>query len=228
MEKNTLVSVITLSTLFGLPAQAVIYSIDLNNAANSLTAPGWSGLNAPTTGDGGTVIVGGVDFTVASSDGSRLRGSVASPNPNALTGDFVFDDGAGQALVLFFGFAGDLPAGDWLVEVWTHESSGGLGIGGQTIGFRTGTERNTGTVETEMVTGVLDSADATIPSTSFQFTSDGVSAYDLYVRESNDLNRSRLNAVRLTQLPIPEPSSAMLALVGSAFLLRRRRSSFVC
>ncbi|BDS06808.1 hypothetical protein NT6N_18480 [Oceaniferula spumae] len=204
---------------------ATIYSIDINDADDPITEAGWTGLNANHSTNGGTVNIGGVDFSIDSSDGSRVRGTSASPNPNALTGDFAFDDGAGQAVILLFGAAGDLPAGIWQVEVWAFDSSGG--VGDQILGLRTnGGENNAATINGSLqangrVTDNMGSS-PTDPAATFTFLSDGVSRYDVFVRENNGNNRSRLNAVRLTS--IPEPSSAALAgLGGLAFLLRRKR-----
>lgn len=210
----------------GLTQAATIYSIDINNEPNSVTAPGWVGLDVPQAGNGGPVTIGGIDFSIGSADGSRLRGTVASPNPNALTGDFAFDDGAGQAVIMFFGGAGDLMAGTWQVEVWAFESSGG--VGDQILGLRTnGTENASATINGNLqsdgrVTDTMGS-DPINPSGVFTFQSDGVSQYDIFVRENNGNDRSRLNAVRLTYV-VPEPSSmVLLGLGGVAFLMRRKR-----
>ncbi len=139
-----------------------------------------------------------------------MRGG-ASPNPNALTSDFVFDDGAGQAIVFFFGQAGQLPAGTWQVEAWIFESSGGLGP--SIVGYRTNN------VETQITDNALENP--TDPAATFTFESDGIARYDLFVRENNTEDRSRLNAVRLTL--IPEPGSTVLALAGIGLLMLRRR-----
>ena len=218
MKKTT--TLLTLSALLSLPTQAVVYAIDINDEDNPVTPAGWTGLSAGhTTGSPdfdpqGSVTVGGITFSLGSSDGARNRGATS---PNSLTGDFAFDDGAGQAIILFFGGAGDLAAGDWMVEVWSHDSIAG-GTGDQILGYRT---NNTETEVTQTMNDTVGSE--TVPSFTFTFTSDGVSAYDVFVRENNGNDRSRLNAVRLTSLPIPEPSSALLTLLGAGFLLRRRR-----
>lgn len=81
------------------------------------------------------VNIEGVEFRIASSDGARLRGGAGAPTPNSSTGDFSSDDGAGQAVVLFFGGAGDLPAGDWQVELWIFDSDSL--VGDQIVGYRT-------------------------------------------------------------------------------------------
>ena len=170
------------------------YAIDINDADfPAETEPGWVGLPATHTGDGGTVNDGGLDFTIGSSDGARLRGGAGTPTPNALTADFAFDDGAGQAIILFFGGAGDLAAGDWQVELWTHDETSPPGDF-QIVGYRT---NNT---ETIISNSVSTSGDNSTPAITFNFNSDGASAYDVFIRENNDSDRSRLNAVRLTRL----------------------------
>ena len=196
-------------------SQAAVYSIDVNDADNSLTAAGWTTLDAANAGDGGTVTLDGIQFGVVSSDGARLRGTVGSPDPDALYGDFAFDDGGGQALIMQFGGAGALAAGEWQVEVWVWDQNyTGLDDLNFTVGYRTNGS------ETEMATGVNSSNSGA--AYTFNFTSDGTSTYDTYIRENNTGNRTRLNAVRLTQ--VPEPSStALLGLGGLALLIRRKR-----
>lgn len=195
-----------------LPASAAtVYSIDINDANSPVTASGWTGLDTVNTGNGGSVTIGSIDFSIGSSDGARLRGTVGSPNPNALTGDLAFYDGAGQAIILFIGGAGDLLAGDWQVEVWMHDATSPLGD--SIVGYRTG--------GAETIINNNVAANATDAAISFTLTSDGASAYDIFVRENNAENRSRLNAVRLTS--VPEPSTGLLGLLGALALLRRRR-----
>ncbi|MBN1851182.1 MAG: PEP-CTERM sorting domain-containing protein [Pirellulales bacterium] len=87
-------------------------------------------------------------------------------------------------------------------------------IGTQIVGYRAN--------ETETIVGTDVEQNATDPAITFQFTSDGVSAYDVFVRENNDGNRSRLNAVTLSL--IPEPTSlGLLGLVLFGLVLMRRK-----
>ncbi len=216
-----------LFTSVAIVRAATTYSIDINDADNVLTAPGWTGLNAVHSGNGGSVDVGGVVFGIASSDGARLRGSTASPNPDALVGDFAFDDGGNEAIILLFGAAGDLAAGTWQVEVWSYDSSF-ITLGDQILGLRTnGSENADATIDgmlqgNGIVTNNMASSSSG-PAASFTFLSDGASSYDIFLRENNANNRTRLNAVRLTQ--IPEPSSALLLGLGATgWIFRRRRS----
>lgn len=205
-------SIVAISTA-GFASAATVYQIDIdstNPAGPIATAAGWTSFDGTLGNSSPAVSLDGIDFTVGSADGSRLRGGTV-PAPNDLTADFIFDDGAGQAVIFFFGTAGQLPAGTWKVEAWIHESSGGLGP--SIVGYRTDG------VETQMTDNALE--DPVNPAASFTFESDGVARYDLYVRENNTENRSRLNAVRLTL--VPEPSSSLLALSSMGFLFLRRR-----
>jgi len=180
------------------------------------TEPGWTSLDAttPANANGASVTVDGIAFSIGSADGSRIRLSGGNPNPNPLTGDFVYDDGPGEALILFFGGAGSLKEGPWQVDVYIHDETSGPGQ--QIVGYR-----DDG-AETIVSSTVMPHADG--PAIRFQFESDGVSAYDVFVRENSTLNRTRLNAVRLTY--VPEPSALLLAvfgLMGLALCARRRR-----
>jgi hypothetical protein len=162
------------------------YSIDLNDADAPVTRDGWTGLNCDHGTGAGSVTLHGIKFETFSAIGSRFRGSVAVPNPNALVGDFAFDDGNNAAVGLLFGGAGDLPAGEWLVDVYAQDTDSPPG--NMIVGYRIDA------VDTIVTTDVVR-ADG--PAITFPLTSDGVSAYDVFVRENSGNNRSRLNAVRL-------------------------------
>jgi len=217
--------VLSLTLLCAPAGAATLYMIDIDSTRTAgavttggpvFTEPGWTSLDAtlPDTANGAAVVIDGVSFSVASADSSRLRLDVGgSPSPNPLTADFVFDDGDGQAVILFFGAAGSLQAGLWQVEAWNWDSGvAAFETNIQIAGFRTNT------VETIVSSGVVPHPSD--PAVTFTFTSDGVSAYDFFFRDNSAGNRTRLNAVRLQY--IPEPSlTALLALAG--FILGRRR-----
>jgi|GEM_PF-6616059 len=197
---------------------ALIYKIDINDADNPATATGWTGLNANHGGNGGSVTIDGVTFAPFSADGSRLRLSSGNPNPDALLGDFVYDDGSGQAVGLLFGGAGDLQAGTWEVEMYASDSGVGNQISPQIAAYR---ENGS---ETIISSNVL--ASLTDPAITFTFESDGVSAYDVFFRENNSNDRARLNAVSLRFIPVPEPSSIVLfilGLLGLVWHMRRKK-----
>jgi len=90
-------------------ASAQTYRIDINDADDSVTSSGWSGLDAAHTSNGGGVTVGGVTFECTSCDGARLRRSAGNPNPDALFGDFVYDDGNGVHQLLAQSFSPPQP-----------------------------------------------------------------------------------------------------------------------
>jgi hypothetical protein len=189
------------------------YKFDIDRTESLVTMPGWTSFpvgNADTTV---THVVDGIDFRLSSADGARLRGTVAAPVPDALLADFAFDDGAGQAIIFHFGTAGQLPANIWQVDVYSLDSGGGIAVEDQILGLR----RNG--AETEIANNVIETDMG--PAYSFRFRSDGVSAYDIFLRENNVDNRTRLNAVVLST--IPEPGTiALVGLAGVALVGYRR------
>jgi hypothetical protein len=220
MNRITLCLVLGIALCSSTAWGSLIYKIDIDSTTQGgglplQTQPGWTSLDATQPSEGDSVIVKGVEFKVASTDGSRLRVSGGSPNPNALTGDFVFDDGAGQAVILLFGGAGDLQAGIWEVDVYTNDS--GAQPGAQIVGWR---KNNAETIVSTSV-----SPSAIDPAITFRFQSDGVSAYDVFVRENSGNNRSRLNAVQLTYIPEPATVAVwgLLGLCWAGMRVWRRR-----
>ena len=175
------------------------YKIDINSTTGGplSTEAGWTSLDATNVNN--SVTIGGVTFQPFSADGSRVRTSGGNATPNDLTADFVFDDGSGQAVGLFFGGAGDIPAGEWSVKLWIWDATSA--VGNCIVGYRT---NNAETIVSSSVT-----PDPVNPAIIFTFTSDGTSAYDVFVRENNAANRSRLNAVELS--PAQGPSDLNLS-----------------
>ena len=183
--------------LSGISASGVSgYFIDIDSTIPTgmiSTENGWTSLDS-SGGELSGVVIDGINFFVSSVDGSRLRLAGGNPTPNPLTGDFVFDDGANEAVILNFGGAGALPAGEWLVEMWVWDELAPLDD--VLAAYRVNTA--------ETILGSF-TPDPVHPTARFTFTSDGISAYDVFIRENNGQDRSRLNAVRL--LPITELNS---------------------
>jgi hypothetical protein len=183
---------------------ATVYSIDINNASNPFTEPGWTGLDALETGSGSTVVIDGITFEVFSADGARVRLSGGLPNPNSLMADFVFDDGDGQAVGLRFGsFAnqGTLAAGTWRVEMWIFDAT--TTVGTQTVGYQT--HNSSGVSQGESIVNTAVEADNASPAITFDLVADGASFYSVFTRDNSTFNRTRLNAVRITLLAAPQP-----------------------
>lgn len=205
------------------------YAIDIdstrlggtNTGGTRSTQPGWTSLDATTHSEPGSpagVVIDGINFELFSlpNDQSRIRELAGpTPNPNALTADFVFEEGSNDAAVgLRFGGAGDLAAGEWEVELWSWDQNVG-NFGEMIVGLR---DDN---AETIITTSALPDPDD--PIVTFRFISDGVSAYDVFVRENNGTQRTRLNAVRLTMIPAPAALPAGLAMIGLIAARRRRK-----
>lgn len=197
------------------------YKIDIDSTDGDggpiQTAAGWTSLNATGASDSTSVTVDGITFSPFSADGSRIRRDGGSNvDPDALLGDFVFDDGTGEAVGLAFGGAGDLPAGIWQVEMYAYDAdfpTGSVMIAGY---------RRNGS-ETIVDTSVTFSASG--PAITFKFISDGLGAYDVFFRDApGGATRTRLNAVTLTYfIPTPAALPAGLGLLGLIALRRPRR-----
>jgi len=174
---------------------ATLYKIDIDSTTGGgglglQTESGWTSLDATEPSENDSVTVDGVVFKVTSTTGSRLRTSGGVANPNALTADFVYDAGAGTAVILNFGGAGDLQAGIWDVDMYSYDASA-------QPGNQFGAYRVNGT---QRIVGNAVLPKAAEPAITFQFESDGTSAYDVFLRENSANDRTRLNAVQLTYL----------------------------
>lgn len=192
------------------PPPPSLFQIDVDSSHTNpiATEAGWTSLDA-TTGNGSFVMVGPTTFTVFSADDDRNRAT-----PNDLTGDFVFDDGAGQAVGLTID---DLPAGRWLVEVWAWDSAVAGNVGPQILGLKSGPLNVVGN-ET-LIPGLP--TDPVNPIGSIVFDADGTTQYHVFTREDNPGNQSRFNALRLTI--VPEPTSLLVLGTAGLLAVRRRR-----
>lgn len=183
---------------------ALVYKIDIdstNGGAAITTAAGWSSLNAGTGSANGTSItVSGVKFEIFSSDGARSR----SAGTNDLTKDFIFDDGAGQAVGLrVFGLA----SGIWEASVYSWDD---FAINDQIIGITQFAS------DPEDIYTTSFSASSNEPFT-FRFDSSSlIDGFGIFARENNSNDRSRFNALSLRQVEVSEPS--VLALLGLGLL----------
>jgi len=177
-----------------------------------VTADGWTSLNA-TAGNGSNVTVDGTTFTVFSADGSRAR--INNSTPNEITSDFVFDEGAGQAVGLTIT---NLDRGYYDASVWAWDDAFPTLIGDQIVGLIPG-----GVGNPEVIIGSF-AVNPNDPIVTFRFFADGTRPYSIFTRENNANDRSRFNALQLVAVDIPEPASALLAALGATVLgLRRRR-----
>ncbi len=199
-SNNQLNGDLTLTTTF-VPGEPVMpsstgdFRIDIDSTQGGTpvrTEDGFTSLLVNDSGVG-SVTVDGVTFETFSVDGARNRTGVASD----LTADFVFDDGAGQAVGVT---VTDLPPGVWKAEVYSFD--GPFPAGDQIIGitqFAAGPELiftdSFPSNETEPFTFVFDSSE--LPN-----------GFGIFARENNSADRSRFNALVLTL--VPEPTALML------------------
>ncbi|MEM9348381.1 MAG: PEP-CTERM sorting domain-containing protein [Planctomycetota bacterium] len=199
--------IVTLSA--GAAQSATIFSLDIGGTDD--LESGFTALPVD-----GSVTVAGIEFTQSvGSNGFR------SNDPSTLTKDFA-QANSGETMTVAFGGAGDLAAGLWQVEIWSYDYN------------FPADSFNTGIVDdgtsTTLVTGVTPNPTSTLvastdrlPAVSFEFTSDGTSAYSVFlVDEPGGGTRTRLNAVRLTF--VPEPGSLAMLSAGALCMLRRRRN----
>ena len=221
----TVASLVVFAATVARAATVIAIDIDSTRTGGStttggsvFTTAGWTSLDVttPDTANGASVVVEGITFSIASADSSRVRLTAGLTNPNDLTADFAYDDGANQAVILLFGSAGaSLPAGQWQAEVWAWDAGvASFETNVMSIGWRQNG------VETIPAPSAVP--DPVNPAATFTFTSDGTSAYDVFVRENSAGDRARINAVRLTQVPEPAAAS-LLALCLGALAARRRR-----
>ncbi len=195
-------------------SDGLTYRVDIDSTTTGTastpitTAPGWTSLLATAAGDGASVSVHGATFTVISADGARNR----TGNPDLLTRDFIFDDGAGEDVGLT---VDGLQGGYYEVSIWGWDSNFPA-LGNQIVGFIEG-------AGPEQIIGSF-TAHPTDPIVTFLFHADGFSQYTFFVREDNVLDRARFNAIEFVAVHIPEPATITLALLAGAGLLRRRRA----
>ncbi|MGB6220911.1 PEP-CTERM sorting domain-containing protein [Haloferula sp.] len=192
-------------------SDATVIAVDINSSENpTATQTDFAALVVGRNDGAGSLTTGGILFTVVGGAGSRDRSG-----PNNLTRDTAFPaTAAGSQIGVTFGGAGDLPAGEWKLEVWSHDNDGGTPVGDLLVGVTIG-----GIEQTPV--SATSGGDIDPPAAVVMFTSDGSSAYGLYVEEDNTNNRARLNGFRLTL--VPEPSVALLSGLGVLALFRRRR-----
>ncbi|MBX2851555.1 MAG: PEP-CTERM sorting domain-containing protein [Phycisphaeraceae bacterium] len=196
---------------------ATAYAIDFDSTrtgssstAGSIdTETGFTSLDV-TNGGSASVNVSGIDFELFT---TNVNASRRRAGPNPLTRDFIFEEGGNNdAVGILIGGAGDLAAGTWQVEVWAWDADISAQLDAMIIGSR---KDNAETIHTTAFAG-----SPTDPFT-FNLVSDGTRAYDVFVRENNDANKTRMNAIRLTL--VPEPGSLALLGLGGLALIRRRR-----
>ena len=162
-----------------------------------------------TAGNGANVTADGVTFEVISADGSRNRAT-----GNALTRDFIFDNGGGVASGLT---VTNLPDGVWQASVWSWDEDA---IFGDQIVLMNGLSGGG-----EFIATTDFAAD---PNTPFRFlfdTEDFNNTFGIFTRENNSQNASRFNALQLVLVPEPTTVAiwSLLGVAGLAFGWRTRR-----
>jgi len=209
---------------------ATLYAIDIDSTRTGAsttngtitTEAGFTSLDATTHTNGtspANVTIDGVNFEVWSTDVNESRIRTQGTASNSLTRDFIFEEGtANDAVGIYFGDAGDLQAGTWKVEVWAFDYN--VVIGDLEIGLRTKTSKAAAPSSTNILTSSF-TPNENDPYT-FEFESDGIAAYDFFVREANVANQTRMNAFRLTYIPEPGVPALLSVFLGACLMKRRR------
>ena len=177
------------------PAYETTYRIDLDNSGSGgpFTEPGWTALPLVNASTSGSVDINGVTFAVSGFAGSRNRGT---GNSTTLTRDFAFSNTT--EIKMTFGAAGDLPAGVWEVSMWSWDQDVAGSLPLAAVGYRV----NGGS---DIVANTGLAVNRAYPVSTFLFTSDGVSSYEVFIRSGTPGAAARLNAVSLGLLPAASP-----------------------
>lgn len=221
--KSTLPLILSALAVFaGNAFSATVYNIDIGPSGGGVE-PGYTELVSTFNGSGGSVTIDGDTFTLVGQSGARDRGTVGPAGINEVSADFAFKEaGAGNVeMTLNLGAAGALQAGTWELSVYSYDSN--VPIDDQIIGLYTNGA-------SPVIYGAAVDGTLIGPALTFQFTSDGTSAYSLFLRDSaanptagtDSTDKVRLNGIDLVL--IPEPRAALLGAIGLLVLLRRRRA----
>lgn len=199
---------------------ATVYNIDIGRSDQALLKSGYTALHQPNSTTGGSVTIDGDLFQLGGNiSGSRNRGVSVPVGVDELTADFVF--GGVGTITLTLGGAGGLQAGTWELTLYSSDFNVPTTCQDQVVGITTTTGINSSSVTYGAAVDMVNSG----PAFKFQFTSNGTSAYTLFVSDSPEVGANfdgtRLNGIDLVL--IPEPSTALLGAIGFLALLRRRR-----
>lgn len=212
------------AALSGTSYAASVYNIDIDAGGTTDVKAGYTRLESPFTGSGGSVTIDGDTFTLVGQAGSRARSTGGAGNSDGVNRDFAFIEsgGGGVELGMQLGGLGALEAGTWSLSVYSWDSD--VPIVGQTLGIYT--DDGVNPILTTIYSENNVDKSSTGPAATFNFVSDGTSAYQLFIRDdassaSAAQNKIRFNGIDLVL--IPEPSSIGLVGLGSLLLLARRR-----
>lgn len=220
--KSSLAHIFSTLAIFTSTAHAAtVYNIDIGPSGGGVE-PGYTELVSTFNGSGGSVTIDGDTFTLVGQGGARDRGVAGPVGINEVSADFAFKEAGdgGIEMSLNMGAAGALQAGIWELSVYSYDSN--VPIEDQIIGLYTNGA-------SPVIYGAAVDGTLIGPALTFQFTSDGTSAYSLFLRDStanpttgtDSTDKVRLNGIDLVF--IPEPSSLVLSGLGALVLFRRRR-----
>lgn len=213
-----------LSLALAREASAVVIMLDIDSSEGDrgiVTQEGFTSYDAGTgpfdpedrSPPEGSIVIDGVTLQLFGGlDGSRHRTTGGGGEFDSLLRDFVFNDGAGNAIGLrLIG----LEPGIYDVTSWHYDGAANV----------------PGTIQVEVrgsnptlpSTVVRDAVPFSTDPVNYQITvSDPGQTIELIFREDDNLNRSRLNGIVIQT--VPEPTAAGAILVGIFALgLRRRR-----
>lgn len=206
------------STFFNSPGAGAGSSF----GADFATPQSIGGFTVETGNNGGTI--GGDNGANASDSGFNAEDE-AHNDLNPITEGYAFN--VQNNFVTIGNLLGNSSVGDTIIL-----STWGIGDNiGQDATFTVTYGTNTaaeGNVQSTLYNGPGEARDSdvgSIPFVNFTFVADGITDEIRFDISDNNGGTTTINAFTLAVVPVPEPSSLLLTMLGAGFLFRRKREA---